>query len=227
MKRLSCAIVILLAALPLLISSCSDDNKPATNVLQNFTTYIGKVGSATQFQYTTTGDAQRLVTLSAHLEPNHQAALDSLCKVGERVFITYTFDGQGVYGYSGDINVMQISQCYTDTVMTVPVAELPSMLSGYSTISVARSGDYIDMMFSSSKQKGRSFHIVVSEETEDDPMPDVYISTIVNKPESTYDVRQYASFYMKPLFSKPNIQGIKLHVANDQNPYQTVFEIKL
>ncbi len=227
MKRISSAIAVLLAALPLLFASCSDDNKPATNVMQNFTTYMGKIGSATEFQYTTTGDAQRLVTLSAHLESTQQAALDSLCKIGQRVFITYTFDGQGIYGYSGDINVLQISQCYTDTVSAVPAAELPSTLSGYSTISATRSGNYIDLMFSSSKEKSRSFRIVVSEETENDPMPDVYVSTVVTKPEPTYDVRQYASFYMQPLFSKPGIQGIKLHVANDQNPYQTVFEIKL
>lgn len=227
MKRFYLAIISLLIALPLFFTSCSNDNTPPVNVMQSFATYMGSQQLATTFQFTTSGDVQRLVTLTAYLKDAERIALDSLCNVGDRVFLTYTFQGQGLIGYNADINLLQISECYTDTVRPLPAANIPPSLSGYSTVSLIRTGEYLDLMFSASKEKTRSFKVMVSEETEDTSMPDVYISTVVSKPEPTYEVRQYASFYMQPLFSKPGIQGIRVHVANDQNPYQTTFEIKL
>lgn len=210
-------------------SSCSDDNNaPSQSVLQEFVTVVGNKSVYTEFQYTVNGAQERLVTLTAELSESDRQAIDSLFTPGTRAFLTYTYLGQGVVGYSGPISLYSLSKCYTDTVTSVPAADCPAELTGYSTSSVVRSGNYINLIFSAEKEDARrSFDVVVNEDTENDAIPEVYISTSVKDGSLTYVQRQYASFDMTPLFSKPGIQGVKVHVANDQNPYQKTFELKL
>lgn len=229
MKKITIAIMALLAVVSVATSSCSDDdNAPAQAILQEFVTVVGNKPTYTEFQYTVNGAQERLVTLTAELNAADRQMIDSIFTPGTRAYMSYMYVGQGVVGYSGPISLYTLSKCYTDTVSAVPAADCPLDLTGYSTTSVVRSGNYINLIFAAEKEDARrSFEVVVSEETENAEMPDVYISTSVKDGSLTYVQRQYASFDMTPLFTKPGIKGVKVHVANDQNPYQKTFELKL
>ncbi|NBJ08550.1 hypothetical protein D1647_20555 [Alistipes sp. Z76] len=78
-----------------------------------------------------------------------------------------------------------------------------------------RSGKYINVHVRLTySTEPRIFCLAVDPGTIDQKMPDVYLVHIISKDVDYHDRAYYASFDISQLWSLPNVEGIRLHVAN-------------
>lgn len=216
MKRLSVLILAAIVALPLFIQSCADGGDgPATSVDQQFVTFVRNISNnSVEFQYTTVNDG-RLVTLTA----NGQGYIDTaMARPGQRVFLTYTINNGGLPGYDADINVLGITKVHQDTVTAAPLDSITTT-DPYRVLTLVRSGNYINMVATVANCEKRQWNIYVDEATEQNSDPEVYITTSVVKQGAVpdYTVNSYCSFDISPLWMRPGVRSITIHVDTQNN----------
>lgn len=214
-------ILALSAIAAITMQSCMDSGSdgPTFNVYQNVVTFTGSSDGRSNFLFQELNDSPE-VSLYANVSIKGDGAVP-----GCRMLIGYTLDENRVYGESGPINLRQAALVYESTVATVPADEAKAANAPIPVLTMFRTGKYINLQARLTTAEGRTFRILADESTVDTDMPHLYITTDV--PEGVapgYEVTATASLSIAPIWDKPSVRGVKIHVNNTGNIYHQEFE---
>lgn len=214
-------ILILAAVTAISMQSCLDSGSdgPSVNIYQNIVTFTGSSDGRSNFLFQELNDSPE-VSLYANVTIKGDGAVP-----GCRMLIAYTLDENRVYGESGPINLRQAALVYESTVTEVPADEAKAANAPIPLLTMYRTGKYINLQARLATAEGRTFRIVADESTVDTDMPHLYITTEV--PDGSipgYDATVTASLSIAPIWDRPSVRGVKIHVNNTNNIYHQEFE---
>lgn len=212
--------LILLMVIPLAFGSCADEDGvdgPVDMALWDIVTYTGPAaGGGSVFEFRQVDDSP-LVTLTS------TRTVPSELEPGARVMICYIPENGKAYT-SGPIDLRSVAR------VNSAAAEL-EWKSDYDAwnrdkvyvYSAWRSGNYINFHLRLTySTEPRIFSLVLDPSTADSDMPELYLVHIMAQETDNHDRAYFASFDIESVWSRPEVKGVRIHVA-DTNLTKDIF----
>lgn len=210
--------LILLSALTLVAATgCSDDDRgPSVQLCESIVSFAGNSGGKARFEYRQIDDSP-LITLWS------QGTLeDSRVKEGTRLKMRYTLPTGIDPSEGGEVRILGLQLTLADTVSAV--ASAPQTLGALYLTTIQRSGEYINLTAQMPAVRTRSITVVVpSTPLADDGIADLYISAETETSATAYDSQATASLWVGPVWQRPDVRGVRVHLDNSNNPYRNEF----
>lgn len=178
-------------------------------------TYEGTQNSVTTFTYQTLNDSP-LITYTTAWTP--QQALEP----GTRLLIVYGMDNLPTQG--GEINLRQASLVYGGKLDWIDNAtdwsSEPIQLNA-----LWRTGHYINLDCLATYNNGgkRELTLSVDRATESTSCPVLYLSHENKNPDMIYDQRIYGSWNVDTLWSRPDVEGLKIKLVDSEGKNEFTF----
>lgn len=193
------------------LCSCRDEgiDGPVDMTCTDIVTFAGNNDGKATFVFNKADDSPE-ITLSA------QGAIDSqTAEAGSRMLIRYIPEGNAAYT-SGPITLLGYAQVTQSSIVLQWRQEYDAWDTDKVYLySAWRTGRYLNMHVRLTYSLDpRIFCIAADPSTVDTPWPDVYLVHIMAQETDYHDRAYYASFDLEPLWSRPDVEGIKLHIAN-------------
>lgn len=207
MKLIS-KLTLALATLPALLGSCSsnDPGEDDKYVGMSLVTYEGTANSFTTFTYQALNDSP-LITFTTQWTPNPPQ------EPGTRMLIVYSSKTLPTNG--GDITLRQASLVYGGKLSWIKNAtdwrSEPIQLNA-----LWRTGHYINLDCFATYNDGnkRELTLSVDSTTASTPCPVLYLSHENKNTDMIYDQRVYASWNVDTLWSRPDVQSIRVKLVD-------------
>ncbi|MBQ9076241.1 MAG: hypothetical protein IJY31_00135 [Muribaculaceae bacterium] len=213
MKAIPRHIKAIAILIPILLSSCGDDEPYNSSAeLADIVTYKETTPNGAIFTFQRQNDSPEITLTAAGRQID-----ESLYSPGCRVLISY-YPANGEPYSSGNITLTGISAINNGVLKTGDTEKL----SGWDTDdiylnSIWRTGTFINIYFrvDQSSEK-RRFALMMDEATSGDDIPQLYlIHDMLGQPDN-FTRRAYASFDISAIWDKPECQGVTIHL-NDSN----------
>lgn len=183
---------------------------------ESIVSFAGNRDGKAWFEYRQIDDSP-LITLSSRgtLE-------DSRVKTGTRLKMRYTLPTGIDPSEGGEVRILGLQLTLADTVSTV--AAPPQTLGALYLTTIQRSGEYLDMTARMPTGRKRSITVVVpSTPLAADGIADLYISAETETSSTSYDSPATASLWIGPVWQRPEVRGVRVHIDNSNNPYRNEF----
>lgn len=220
MKKIKLAAIF--ATLLFILPSCFNDDGPSETVYGDIVTYMGSTNDRSNFEFQVVNSSP-LVHLYANLKITDNG---KEIPTGTRMYITYSQPNNRKYGTDGQIELRNVQSVYNASVTSVPAAEATQQASPIAVIAMVRSGYYINMSATLPVINGRKFTIKADETTLGNDFPDLYLDTEAENDPTTYNATYLTSFNIASVWNLSNVQGVNIHVNNDNIPGKKVFTFK-
>lgn len=204
--RLAASAVVLLS-----LCSCGEDgvDGPVEMTCTDLVTFTGNVGDRATFTFQKIDDSPE-ITLTA------QSALASDdIEAGTRLLISYIPEGNQAY-VSGPVTLLSGRVVTQSAITTEWRDEYDAWDKDKVYVySAWRTGSYINVHVRLTYSvEPRIFCLAADPATLDTPWPEVYLVHAINGDVDNHDRAYYASFDINEVWSRPSVEGIRLHVAN-------------
>lgn len=215
LKILTASVAVTLSTL-VTTSSCSDDpTAEARQLCEAVVTFTGNHDGNAWFEYRAIDDSP-LITLKARGSINQQDV-----GPGTRLLMRYSIPTGDLPSSGGQVNVFSLQRILTDTVSLTDAA--PAALYPLYLTTIQRSGEYLDLRIRMATTNGRKVTLSADTQSIADGIADVYLSATVPEDPTAYNSTAVASLWIGPLWNRPDVNGIRLHLSNTNNIYRNEF----
>lgn len=208
-SRLSLAIACIASTFSL--ASCREEgiDGPVDMTCTDIVTFTGNEGGHATFTFNRVDDSPEIVLTSP--SPLNAEGIEA----GTRLLIRYIPESNKAYT-SGPIKLLGGYSVTQSPVVTTWKEEYDRWDKDKVYVySAWRSGHYLNMHVRLTYSTDpRIFCLAVAPGTADTPWPDVYLVHVISKDIDYHDRAYYASFDLSELWANPEVEGIRLHVAN-------------
>lgn len=213
MKHAKLHTFFLIAAMAVL-TSCSDDNEGVADQLcETIATFDGNHEEIVTFSYQKVDD-------SPIIRIHGKGTIDeSKVPVGTRLLVRYRLPA-GTPSETGSVSLISVQRVLTDTVTTVSTPPTPGRLY---LNTIHRSGEYIDIQAMMPLTLDRKIEISSLPYADSEGIADLYITTVTGDDYDTYDTTTWASLWLGPVWKRPDINGVRIHIDNTNNKYRNIF----
>lgn len=213
MKRTKLHTFFLVAAIAAL-TSCSDDNEGVADQLcETIATFDGNQKDIVTFSYQEVDD-------SPIIRIHGKGMIDeSKVPVGTRLLVRYSLPA-GIPPETGPVSLISVQRVLTATVTTVSTPPTPGRLY---LNTIHRSGEYIDIQAMMPLTRERKIEISALPYADSEGIADLYITTVTGEDNNTYDTTAWASLWIGPIWNRPDINGVRIHIDNANNKYRNIF----
>lgn len=191
--------------------SCADEgvDGPVGIPLWDIVTFEGNIDGHANFSFRQVNDTP-LITLVA----DRAIPADDL-EGGERMYISYLPESNTSYT-SGPVTLYSAAIINQAPMETAPIIDLPDWnRDPVYVYSAWRSGTYINLHVRLTyDREPRTFCLVADEATISSPTPDIYLVHTMAQPSDYHDRVYYASFDISDIWERPDVTGVRLHIAN-------------
>lgn len=194
----------------------SDDKGPADQLCENVVTFTGNGDGQAWFEYQTLDDSP-VIKLSV------RGSLDiEKVGIGTRLLMRYALPPGVNPAEGGLIERYSLQRVLADTVTLADKAPAdPGQL--YLT-TIQRSGEYLDIRAQMPYASGRSISLIADTlHTAADGITEAYITAVNPSADSAYMAAATASIWLGPLWRRPGLKGVRVHINNINNPYRDSF----
>lgn len=213
MTRTLIHIIVFFTTLPVLSSCLSDKGHdgPVDMTYTDIATFEGNINGKAQFTIRQVDDLPE-ATLIAQTALQFSSDDDP---TGKRMFIRYIPESNKPYT-SGLVTLLSASTVNQSSTKIESIAEYPDWNRDKVYLySVWRTGEYLNFNVSITyDSEPRVFCIVADESTVTTSYPDLYLVHIMKEVTDYHDRRYYASFDISEIWSRNDVLGVRLHVAN-------------
>ncbi len=215
MKHTKLHTFFIIAAIALLASCSSDDSEGVADQLcETIATFDGNHEDIVSFSY-------RKVNDSPIIRIHGKGSIDeSKVPVGTRLLVRYRLPAGISPGDRNPVSLISVQRVLTDTVTTVSSPPTPGKLY---INTIHRSGEYIDIQALMPLTRTRKIEINSLAYADSDGIADLYITTVTDEDNNAYDTTTWASLWIGPIWNRPDINGIRIHIDNTNNKYQNIF----
>ena len=209
--------LILFSMLLLLMTGCKDGNdEPSMQLCESIVSFAGNHSGVVRFQYQEVDDSP-MITLTARGQ-----LTDSRVKEGTRLLLRYTMPSGVDPSRGGEVGFVGLNLTLADTVSTV--STIPTELGAINLTTIGRTGQHLNLTAQMLNVKNREITIV----TPNTPLPsdgiaDLYVSGRVEESLTAYETPTVASLWIGPVWIRPEVKGVRIHINNSNNPYKQEF----
>lgn len=202
----------------MLQSGCSDSaDGPTVSVFSNIVTFVGNEKGKVVFEYQEIDDSP-IVRLGASGQIDVKKV-----PVGSRLLMTYSLPDGVKYGDDcGDVALRGLQTIYTDTVSALPSPTACDVEKIF-LITLYRTGHYLNFTANMPALPSRKYTLRADGSTLDMDTVRLYLSTYVPEESPAYNTKQVGSVDISPVWDKPTVKAVTVHVDNSNNPYNKQF----
>lgn len=201
----------ILLPLLLLVLSCREEgiDGEVEIPLTDIVTFTGNRDGKAEFTLVKVDDTP-VVSLTADRAVNVEEE-----RIPGRMLITYIPDGGKAYE-SGPVRLLSASLINYSPVGTEWRDEYDRWdADGVFLYSIWRSATDINIHVRLTyTREPRLFTLVADPATLDTPMPDLYLVHVLPEGTDSHDRAYYASFDLSPVWDRPEVEGVRIHIAN-------------
>lgn len=227
MKTLNMIKTNLLAALIALISiptfvSCLGNDEPGQTgrEVTALVTFEGNYDSRARFTFVPEGDAETKSYIADKALP------DDLVR-GQRMIIRFVELGTVSNGYITSISLRAYNTIPTSSVKIVDTETAVAANAEIYVNAINRTGKFINLEAYVKNYPERDYTIYADENTVNNEMPDLYITTTTNGDYTGIKNTDIASFDISMVWSRIDCKGVRIHINNTNTaPTKKVFEFK-
>jgi len=205
------ASLLLSALMTITLGSCGEDgvDGPVEMTCTDLVTYTGTTGGHATFTFQKMDDSPEITLTS--LNPIGTDGIDP----GTRMLVSYIPQDNKPY-VSGPVTVLG-GRVVTQSAITTTWHDSFNdwAKDDVYVYSLWRTGRYINVHVRLTySTEPRIFCLAADPATLDTPRPDVYLVHVIDGDADNHDRAYYASFDIAEVWSRPEVEGIRLHVAN-------------
>lgn len=204
------ASLLLSAVMTFMLASCGEDgvDGPVEMTCTDLVTFTGNTGSHATFTFQKMDDSPE-ITLTA------QSAISDEIEAGTRLLINYIPQDNKAYT-SGPVTLLG-GRVVTQSAITTEWRDEYNAWDKDKVYvySAWRTGRYINLHVRLTySPEPRIFCLAADPSTLGSAWPDVYLVHVIGADVDNHDRAYYASFDINDVWSRPEVEGIRLHVAN-------------